>query len=59
VAVAPTGEAGVEGAAGNSVQVRGKIIDTAAAKRAEHARIAASFKATGWVPQGNWKSFKP
>ena len=45
--------------------VVGKVVDklgritTAAAKKAEHARILDSFKKTGFVPLGNWKSFKP
>ncbi|MCA9195619.1 MAG: hypothetical protein KDB03_27795 [Planctomycetales bacterium] len=30
-----------------------------AAKQAEHARILDSFMTTGFVPRGNWKSFKP
>ena len=45
--------------------VVGKVVDdlgettTLAAKQAEHARILDSFKTTGFVPLGNWKSFKP
>ncbi|MCH8150243.1 MAG: hypothetical protein IH987_20065, partial [Planctomycetes bacterium] len=45
--------------------VMGKVVDdlgettTLLAKHAEHARILDSFKKTGFVPLGNWKSFRP
>jgi hypothetical protein len=32
---------------------------TLAAKQAEHALILNKLKTMGYVPLGNWKSFKP